>query len=454
MELKKEFEDIITAMPGLEADDMLRAIRELPPVVSVRTNTGKGVAVPNGSDTVPWCPEGFYLPERRQFTFDPFFHGGRYYVQDASSMFIAHALRQLCGQPVRYLDLCAAPGGKTTAALSALSEDSLVVANEIVPQRARVLADNVMRWGSPNCIVTGNAPRDLGRLNGYFDVIAADVPCSGEGMFRKEPEAVAQWTPALVAECAGRQRSIVADVWPALRPGGLLIYSTCTFNRQENEEMILHMMETYGAEPLEIPTSPDWGIHAAIGADFPCYRFLPHLVRGEGLFLCALRKPEHSERTAFSPRKTKAPAEPTPKEVRRWLQSDFAFSAAGDSIIAAPTPLAPHIDYLRGQLRVLSAGVKVTEKKGKGFVPTHSLALAQGLNKEAFPAFEADYSTAIAYLRGEAINVSADRGYVLITHRGAPLGFVNNLGNRANNLYPKPLRIISNNTPATAPAVL
>ena len=189
-------------------------------------------------------------------------------------MFIAHVIKQFIHEPVRYLDLCAAPGGKTTAALQALPQGSLVVANEIVPPRARVLADNVIRWGNPYCVVTSNAPAQVGKLTHFFDVIAADVPCSGEGMMRKDDEAVAQWSPALVEQCAQRQREILTDVWPALRHGGLLIYSTCTYNRQENEEMADFIVKELGATSLEVPIEPNWNIHPAIGSDCHCYRFM------------------------------------------------------------------------------------------------------------------------------------------------------------------------------------
>ena len=433
---------------------MLSAIANTAPVVSVRVNSLKGASVPQGAEQVPWCPQGFYLPERRPFTFDPDFHSGRYYVQDASSMFIAHVIRQVVGAPVRYLDLCAAPGGKTTAALSVLPAGSFVVANEIVAQRARVLADNVMRWGDSRCVVTNSSPRDLGRLAGFFDVVAADVPCSGEGMFRKDAEAVAQWSPALVAECAARQRSIVADVWPSLRPGGIFIYSTCTFNRAENEDIIEHIVAAYGAEPLEISVEEEWGVHGAAVGQNPCYRFLPHKVRGEGLFMCVLRKPEQAAMRPLSVKKIKPVRPSFPAEVRNWLTGDYALSEVNGVVRAVSQAHAQVVDFLCDNLRVLQAGIAVGTQKGRNLVPAQALALATDVARGAFAECDVDYGTAIAYLRGEAIGLQAPRGYVLVTYRGAPLGFVNNLGNRANNLYPKPLRILSSNAPATAPAVL
>ena len=234
MILSQEF---IGQLQGLLPDEweaLVEAITASEPSVAVRVNEARGAKVPAGARRVPWCAEGFYMADRPAFTFDTDWHAGHYYVQDASSMFITHVIKHFVHEPVRYLDLCAAPGGKTTAAMQALPPRSLTVANEIVPPRARVLADNAIRWGNPRCVVTSNTPANLGKFSGFFDVIATDVPCSGEGMMRKDDEAVAQWSPALIEQCAQRQREILADVWPALRPGGLLIYSTCTYNRKEN----------------------------------------------------------------------------------------------------------------------------------------------------------------------------------------------------------------------------
>ena len=290
MKLHEEFiEQLRGLLPG-EWEALADSITTSEPSIAVRVNDARGGGAPEGCRPVPWCREGFYLTDRPAFTFDPDWHAGRYYVQDASSMFIAHAIRSLIHEPVRYLDLCAAPGGKTTAAIQALPQRSLVVANEIVPPRARVLADNIVRWGDPRCVVTSNAPAQYGKLTHFFDVIAADVPCSGEGMMRKDDEAVAQWSPALVEQCAQRQREILTDVWQALRPGGLLIYSTCTYNRQENELMANFIVNELGATSLELSVEPSWNIHPAIASECHCYRFMPHRVDGEGLFMAVFRK--------------------------------------------------------------------------------------------------------------------------------------------------------------------
>ena len=437
-----------------EWERLVDAITATEPSVAVRVNGARGVGVSDGARRVPWCGQGFYLVGRPAFTFDSDWHAGRYYVQDASSMFIAHVIRSLVSGPVRYLDLCAAPGGKTTAAIQALLAGSLVVANEIVPPRARVLADNVIRWGNPCCVVTNNAPAQWGKFEGFFDVIAADVPCSGEGMMRKDDEAAAQWSPALVGQCAQRQREILADVWRALRPGGLLIYSTCTYNRQENEEIAGFIVNELGAESLEVPVDPSWNIHPAIGSDCHCYRFMPHRVDGEGLFMAAFRKAGDAPRQDIRVKEKKT--KKCDEIGKNWLSNpdDYAIDQVGELFVAVPGQWSREVSALRASLNVLHAGVELATVMGRKTVPHASLALSMARKADAFPVCEVDYPAALRYLRGEAVMLDGPRGYVLVAHEGAVLGFANNLGNRANNLYPKSQRILSTHLPESKPQVL
>ena len=428
---------------------LAEAITTTEPSVAVRVNVARGVGVPEGARRVPWCEQGFYLADRPSFTFDTDWHAGRYYVQDASSMFIAHVIKHLVHGPVRYLDLCAAPGGKTTAAIQALPPRSLVVANEIVPPRARVLADNVIRWGHPRCVVTSNAPAQIGKLTHFFDVIAADVPCSGEGMMRKDDEAVAQWSPALVEQCAQRQREILTDAWAALRPGGLLIYSTCTYNRQENEEIADFIVNQLGATSLEIPIEPSWNIHPAIGSECHCYRFMPHRVDGEGLFMAAFSKDGNNPRQDI--RVKDKSAKKCDETVKNWLSvpNDYIIDQQGDLVIAVPQDVSREVAALRSTLNVLHAGVELATVMGRKTVPHQALAMSLARAENTFSTCEVDYAMALRYLRGESITIDAPRGYVLIAHQGAVLGFANNLGNRANNLYPKSQRILSTHLPTS-----
>lgn len=434
--------------------------------VSIRLNPAKCRPGRPLGEAVPWSQEGYYLPERPAFTFDPCFHAGAYYVQEAASMFLHRVIDQYIHTPVRYLDLCAAPGGKSTDAIASLPAGSLVVSNEVVPNRTYILAENLTKWGSPFSVVTRNEAADFARLESYFDMVATDVPCSGEGMFRKDPDAIAEWSPAGVDRCAERQRQILTDVWPALKPGGVLIYSTCTYNLEENEEMVLYLMKELGATPLTVDTDPAWGIASALVPGVTAYRFMPHLTRGEGLFMAVLRKPgepdDSHSRLLDEPAgkrnkkgKKTTPATPVPDE---WCQrlahpDDFDFVSRGDSFLAIPREYRADYQLLDRHLTLLQAGVTLATVKGRDYIPHPSLALSTALDPEKTPRFEADLATALAYLRRESIVLPPDqpRGYLIVAYRGFPLGWVKNLGNRANNLYPQEWRIRSGYTPDLLP---
>lgn len=451
--IPEPFLEYLRSIPQLAS---LEAGLATEPEVSIRLNRAKGASLEG--DAVPWCAEGRYLPSRPAFTMDPAMHQGRYYVQDASSMVIAAAARQLAdGLPVRYLDACAAPGGKTTAAAAALPEGSVVIANEYDPRRAEVLAENVAKWGHPAVAVTQGDTERFAALESVFDIIAVDAPCSGEGMMRKEAAAAAQWSPALVESCAALQREIIDNLWPALRPGGCMIYSTCTFNLREDEDNVRHLIHDLGAEPVSITALEGRDdIAPAIGLDAPCYRFLPGRTRGEGLFLFACRKP--GDAPAAMPRVSKkgvSGGAPLATEAKKWLDGDFVISEHGGSLWALPSYAAPLVQALEGKLRFISPGTHVADVKGRDLVPAQPLALSQKLRRGAFPEVEVEYHQAIAYLRGEAMRLpdGTPRGHVLLTYEGHPLGFVKNLGNRANNPYPRPWRILSQ-PPAVATKVI
>lgn len=456
MALPPAFISQLQALLPDEWNDLVKAITSTPPVVSVRVNPLRNASVPPTAQRVPWWQQGFYCDERPQFTFDTQFHSGMYYVQDASSMFVAHLIKCLIDKPVCYLDLCAAPGGKSTAALDALPSGSLVVANEIVPSRARILLDNITKWGHPCAVVTNNDPARLGTLSHTFDVVAVDAPCSGEGMMRKDVVAIEQWTQHLVEECAQRQRHIIDDIWPALKPGGLLIYSTCTYNRQENEDLVAHLIDHYGATPVVVPIDPKWNIAPALDGGCTAYRFFPHRTLGEGLFVAVVRKPDGAAKKPPKAHHHTTKSTAIPAEITSWIngKDEYLFTQADGAVIAIPNTWRQEIGLLRHRLNVLSCGIPVAESKGRGFVPSHALAMSTALNISAFPQCKVDYPRAIAFLRGEAITIDAPRGFTLITHRNSALGWVNNLGNRANNLYPKPLRITSTHAPDTEPNVL
>lgn len=477
MNLPVPFTDYTRALLGNEAYDKLSAALSEDSPVSIRLNSA--VHSPLSTlhsplNPVPWCTDGYYLDQRLTFTFDPLFHAGCYYVQEASSMFVEQVLRRYVAEaPVAMLDLCAAPGGKSTHARSLLSDDSLLVANELIRNRSQILAENLTKWGHPSVVVTNNDPADFSRLSGFFDVILTDVPCSGEGMFRKDPGAIDEWSPENVTVCWQRQQRIIADIWPCLRPGGILIYSTCTYNTKENEENVQWICREYGAEvlPVDVP-SDAWGVTGNLlsGADFPVYRFLPHRTRGEGFFLAALRKPEDEDSTdgyetwvqphAAQPKKKEkkgasASSSPVSKEslaaAKGWLKEAdvYTISAEGTAISAFPKAHNNRLSALQQSLRIVQAGIPLGEVKGKDLIPHHALAMSRALKPGSFPTEEIAYEQAIAYLRKEAISLpeTAPRGYVLLTYRSVPLGFVKNIGNRANNLYPQEWRIRSGYLP-------
>ncbi|MCM1518206.1 MAG: hypothetical protein NC117_06165 [Pseudoflavonifractor sp.] len=465
--MPQQFLDMLARHP--EFDGLADALTS-DPVVSVRLNPRK-IAFP-GPDaaTVPWCPTGRYLADKIPFTFDPAMHQGLYYVQDASSMIVGTIAGRLAADmpsPV-YLDACAAPGGKTTAVIDSLPDDSLIVANEFVRSRAAVLRENIIKWGTPSAIVTTGDTARLSLLRGRFDIIGADVPCSGEGMMRKDHTAVSQWCPALVTECAARQREIVTNLWPALRPGGYMIYSTCTFNREENEEMVAYMARTLGAVPVDMGLTSYPGISAGIDTPYPCYRFMPHRLRGEGLFVAVLQKPDdangdtdgnhrHKDSPATARQgkasrrgRDKTPAIPSSVTGMVDDSRDWTLLSDNGVISAFPTHGLGLLADARRNLDVIHAGITLAAAKGRDLIPSQSIALSTALRPGVWPTVEVDYPTAIAYLRRESITLPDDqRGIVLLTYRDRPLGFAKNLGNRANNLYPADWRILSTHTPAT-----
>lgn len=490
MELPAPFTAYTRTLLGDEEADKLFASLEKEQPVSIRLNelkieSGKWKVAMQHNDIanfplstlnfqlnkVPWCTSGFYLDERLTFTFDPLFHAGYYYVQEASSMFVEQALKQHAGEnPVVMLDLCAAPGGKSTHARSVLPEGSLLVANELIRNRSQILAENLTKWGHPDVVVTNNDPADFAGLENFFDVILTDVPCSGEGMFRKDPVAVSEWSEENVENCWQRQRRIIADIWPCLKPGGILIYSTCTYNTKEDEENIRWICDEFEAEVLPLDVSADWHITGNLlaGEDFPVYRFLPHVTRGEGFFLAVLRKPDlHSSSVNLNfssanlrseSRKSRGKGEKVlgiSKEqltvLREWLLApdEYELIPKDGNVSAFPKDYLPVLSSLQSSLRVVQAGVGVAELKGKDWIPHHALAMSLQLKPDAFPREEITYEQAIAYLRKEAVTLSdaAPRGVVLLTYKNVPLGFVKNIGNRANNLYPQEWRIRSGYLP-------
>ena len=460
MNLPDAFIGKTRALLGDEAEALFDALDE-PSPVSIRLNPFKPSSVVSGAQ-VPWSSMGQFLPERPAFTFDPLLHAGCYYVQEASSMFVEKALNQVVeiigSQPLTVLDLCAAPGGKSTLLASCLPKDSLLVANELNRLRANILAENLIKWGLPNVVTTQSDATAFSSMTDFFDVVLTDVPCSGEGMFRKDPDSVGEWSVDNVKVCASRQRDIVGNIWSSLKPGGFLIYSTCTYNIAENEENVQWICEELGGALVKIPKEQGWGISGAKGPnkELAVNRFFPHRTKGEGFFLALIQKDgEHEGGTTYSKSVRtkssagkKAPA--IPVEIKQLLLKDADFEFYTDRqgrICAFPSNHLTSLRRLEENLRVVHAGVVLGEIKGKDLLPDISLAMSVNLNRDAIKTFNLEKKQAIDYLRREALALpeACPLGWVLMCFEGQSLGWMKNIGNRANNGYPNEWRIRSEN---------
>ncbi len=425
-----------------------------------------------GLPPVKWCRSGFYLPERPLFTLNPLLHGGVFYVQEAASMIyelIADHIYPMAvsEQPLRVADLCAAPGGKTTSLINALPEGGTILANEYVRQRAGALRENLIKWGYPSVIVTNSSTEGLAKSGVRYDVIAVDAPCSGEGMMRKEAEARRQWTPQLVEDCAKLQRSILRNAVDMLRPGGYLIYSTCTFNTAENEENVRWLRDELGMAPFAIPVPEGSGILTSVYDDIPAMRFMPGYTDSEGLFVAVMRK-EESDAAIIDivPMNEGRPSKASKKGAkvngnRRNATNDRQHSAAPDwkylmdapgdfvedltkdTLYLHPLSVEEMLPEVRKNANVILAGIEAMRFKGKDAVPTTELVLSTATRPDALPVVEVDKETALRYLRREAIVLPEDspRGVVTIAYEGHALGTAKNLGTRANNLYPAEWKI-------------
>lgn len=494
MNLPPEHIQTLKANLGDEYDDFVRAYETTGPT-SIRINPLKWkgddslVALDSArSDNarILWCENGYYLQERPSFTHDPLFHAGCYYVQEASSQFLSHVAKIVFRKeaPLKVLDLCAAPGGKSTLLATELSHDSLLVSNEVIRTRAHILAENISKWGKANVVVTNSDPENFSKLNGFFDVIVIDAPCSGEGLFRRDPELTKEWSPENVNLCSSRQRRIVLDIWSSLKEGGLIVYSTCTFNKQENEENLAWLRTQVEFESVKLEVPEEWSVIETKTASYSLppsttlsltnepeakalsdraepradeeksradepetiygYRFYPHRIKGEGFFISVLRKTEAQE---VSSSKEKVLFTSTPSkeknEVASWLHGadKFDFIRRGDHILAVPKIHTESIHKLTRALNCVQYGIPVADT-GKGMKPLHELAISNHLNKETFHQTELSREDALKFLAKEDVKiVSSHKGISLMMFEGMPLGWMNLLGNRANNLYPKEWRI-------------
>ena len=447
---------------GFSRDSFLEAQTQAPPV-SIRFNPNKNFDLSNWiyadlmDHSIPWCSNrGFYLKERPSFTADPWFHGGAYYVQEASSQFLQHALQQTVDltKSLRVLDLCAAPGGKSTLIQSLLSEQSILVSNEVIRTRVPILMENLIKWGTANVVVTQNDPADFSTLPHFFDMVVVDAPCSGSGLFRKDPDAIDIWNPDLVGHCKQRQQRILKDFWPTLRPGGMLIYSTCSFSTEENEEMVDWILQQFEADSIQLPDLSNWNVIETTSdlKNGKGYRFYPDKLKGEGFFLSVFQKNGSFISGEFDQRKNgkvkvtstvskQAKAEvlnriPKLGEMECMMHENRALFMSKNMIDALP--ILQHALYVR------MAGLEAGSFMRDQWIPGHAAAMYGHLmiNEETLAL---DLPQALNYLR-RSTDFNCDhsgKGWQLVQYRGLVLGWIKSIGNRINNYYPKEWRILN-----------
>ena len=398
-------------------------------------------------EQIPWTNSGYYLSQRPSFTFDPLFHAGFYYVQEASSMFLEQPFRQLTdlSQPMKVLDLCGAPGGKSTHIHSLISADSLLVSNEVIKGRSHVLIDNIVKWGAANTIITNNDPNAFGRLEGYFDVMVVDAPCSGSGLFRRDSEAINEWSLNNVQLCSQRQKRILADALPALKENGLLVYSTCSYSREEDEDIADWLVDEMGMQNATLKIHDDWNIviTEAKKSKAEGYRFYPDKLKGEGFFLACFRKQNSTSETGKRYAKIEKAGARERAIIQPWLQpGPIEIIKETDRYVGLPEHLIGDFTILRSVLNTRYAGTGIGQIMKEKLVPGHALALSMILAGE-IPSNELSYDEAIKYLQRQDMNFnSSGKGWQLVRHQGFNLGWINVLPNRINNYYPKELRIL------------
>lgn len=425
------------------------------PITSVRFNIDKyerfcGTSIIthphfNLTEQVPWCEYGYYLSERPQFTFDPLLHAGAYYVQEASSMFLWEVLKQIFSNNVniKVLDLCAAPGGKTTL-LASYFKNALIVSNEVIKQRANILYENVIKWGAENIVITNNDAADFKRLKNYFDLIVVDAPCSGSGLFRKDENAVEEWSENNVQLCSQRQQRIVADVYDALKKDAYLIYSTCSYSAEEDETILDWMQDNFEVNSVKHELNNALNIVETTSAKHKAYgyRFWPDKIKGEGFFIAVMQKNEEDN----SSKQMRLNLMPTTNRETGLLQqylleNEWLFFKQNEIIRCIHKQWHNDVAWLQRNLYLKKAGVQLGEIKGKDLVPHHELALSAIINNNLSKT-ELTNEEALQYLRKKDVFVNEEnKGWSLCTHKNLPLGWIKILHNRVNNYYPAEWRI-------------
>ncbi len=449
VEIPQSFKDRMDKQLEGRAEAFYQSL-DLPASTAIRLNKAKeGSEVLSDVDksVIPWSHHALQLKSRPSFTLDPDFHAGRYYVQESSSMVLYHVLTQLFKNDkaeLKMLDLCGAPGGKSTTILDFLGGEGSLITNEVIQNRVRPLIDNIMKWGYNNTIVTNNDPSAFARFHGLkFDCIVVDAPCSGEGMFRKDPKAISEWSEEHVHHCAVRQRRILQDISQSLKENGYLIYSTCTYNEAENIDNVAWAAQEFDLDHITIEMDSNWGIETIKKGDAVGYQFYPHNVSGEGFFIAILKSKTGSDDYQKVIPKLRSPERSEMTIIEDWIDTDNIQIgiANNNDVYVYNDPTFELINLVIGDLKVRYSGVKLGTINKSIIIPDHALALSHTLNIKS-NRVELSKEDAITFLRKDLAKIDSDkRGWILLTYNGFGLGWIKNLGNRINNYLPNEWRI-------------
>jgi 16S rRNA C967 or C1407 C5-methylase (RsmB/RsmF family)/NOL1/NOP2/fmu family ribosome biogenesis protein len=432
-------EQIQKQFPHLELDSFVQA-QKLSAVTSIRKNGLKITSSFQDEQKVPWCTSAHYVAQRPIFSKDPLWHAGAYYVQEASSMFLQHALQQCVdtSKPLHVLDLCAAPGGKSTLVADVLSHDSLLVCNEVIGTRVNILAENICKWGRANTWVSNSDPKQFANCPHFFDVLLVDAPCSGSGLFRKDAKAIDEWSLANVHLCTERQQRILHDALPALKPGGLLIYMTCSFSEAENEGMLDHLINTNELESIACKVPIEWGITTTQSPQHQVegYRFFSHLLQGEGFFLACLRKKEnvveHINYVQSTSNYKNYLAEVSPF----YHMENKVLLEENENIFAIPASIAHNVAYLQKRIKLVRKGTLLGQIVKGQLLPAHDAAMSiDAVTSNVIPLDEVQALRYVAKVDA-SLPDNVSKGWNLISYQNIPLGFIKHMGNRYNNYYP------------------
>lgn len=442
--------DSLAGIAGFERESFEAVHQTGEQITSIRLHPQKYANVlPDLLDgKVPWSYHGYYLKERPSFTLDPLFHAGAYYVQEASSMFLEHVLQASIkgsGKGLKILDLCAAPGGKSTL-LASLYPEALIVSNEVIKSRAAILVENATKWGLPNMVVTNNDPEHFKDFIAYFDIIVVDAPCSGSGMFRKDPDAINEWSEQNVIHCSQRQERILANILPCLKENGLLVYSTCSYSLAEDEKIADWLVNEMKLVSLRIGIEDHWNIVETNSSQSKAYgyRFYPNLLKGEGFYLAAFQKTISSGQDRLREVPLVKPSKSEMEGLAPFV-TDIAeafYFKQNNSIRFLPPEWVNDLQALSSRLYIKKAGIEMGEFKGKSWIPSHEWAVSV-LPKQGFPSISLDKDAAIQFLkRGNFSVASANSGWNWVAFQNLTLGLVKVLPNRINNYYPSEWRIL------------